>query len=146
MGKYDRTKRNACSCIRRKKYLADAIGDSKIEVNLAVKDQIYLYSDLTIFGLTVPIQMDFEPVVDKGNIILKQKNVHVGKLNIPPSTILKLIKESVDFPSWIVVKPNNEEIYVDSSLLNIADGNRVRAKEIDLAGDKILLEIVIPTK
>lgn len=129
-----------------KKYLADAIKDSAIDVDIAIKDQIYLYSDLIIFGITVPIQMDFEPIVDNGNIILKQTNVHVGKIDIPPSTVLKLIKDSADFPSWIVVQPAKEEIYVDLSLLNIANGNRVRTKEIDLADDKILLEIVIPTK
>lgn len=129
-----------------KKYLADAIQGSAIDVTISIDDEIHLFSDLVIFGIKVPIQMDFEPEVDKGNIRLKQTNVHVGKLNIPPSTILKLVKDSVNFPAWIMVRSNNEEIYVDLSRLNIADGNRVRAKEIDLKGDNIILEIVIPTK
>ena len=44
----------------------------------------------------------------------------------------------------ICVSQDEEEIYIDLSRLNIADGNRVRAKEIDLVGDKILLEIIVP--
>ena len=129
-----------------KKYLADAIKDSPIDVKISIDEEIHLFSDLIIFGITVPIQMDFEPEVHQGNIRLKQTNVHVGKLNIPPGTVLKLVKDSVDFPAWIIVRPDNEEIYVDLSSLNIADGNRVRAKEVDLKGNNIILEIVIPTK
>ncbi len=127
------------------KYLAEAILDSPIDVQLEVDEQIYLYSDLIVFGVKIPIQMDFDPIVDDGNIRMKQTKVHIGKLNIPPSTVLKLVKDSVNFPSWIIVQPEKEEIFVDLSRLNIADGNRVRAKEIDLENDEILLEIIIPT-
>ena len=128
-----------------KKYLAEAILDSPIDVQLEVEEQIYLFSDLIIFGVTIPIQMDFDPIVDDGNIRLKQTQVHIGKFNIPPSTVLKLVKDSVKFPSWIIVNPDEEEIYVDLSRLNIANGNRVRAKEINLRDDEILLEIIVPT-
>jgi uncharacterized protein YpmS len=128
------------------KYLAEAIQDSPIDVQLEVDEQIYLFSNLIIFGVTIPIQMDFDPIVDEGNIRMKQTNVHIGKLNIPPSTVLKLVKESVNFPSWIIVQPDKEEIYVDLSRLNIANGNRVRAKAINLQKDEILLEIVVPTR
>ena len=128
------------------KYLAEAIQDSPIDVQLEVDEQIYLFSNLIIFGVTIPIQMDFDPIVDDGNIRMKQTKVHIGKLNIPPSTVLKLVKESVNFPSWIIVQPDKEEIYVDLSRLNIANGNRVRAKAINLQKDEILLEIVVPTR
>jgi uncharacterized protein YpmS len=127
------------------KYLADAVKNSPIPVEISVDNQMHLFAELSILGVPIPIQLDFEPVVDEGNLRLLQKNVHVGKLNVPPSTILKLVNDSVDFPSWIMVRPKNEEIYVDLSRLNIAQGNRVRAKEVDLAGDKIILELVIPT-
>ena len=129
-----------------KKYLAEAIKDSPIDVQLEVDEQIYLFSDLIIFGVTIPIQMDFDPIVDDGNIRMKQTKVHIGKFNIPPSTVLKIVKDSVNFPSWIIVQPDEEEIYVDLSRLNIADGNRVRAKAINLEKDEILLEIIVPTR
>ena len=129
-----------------KKYLEESILGSPIDVQLEVDEQIYLFSDLTVFGVTIPIQMDFDPIVDNGNIRMKQTKVHIGKLNIPPSTVLKLVKDSVNFPSWIIVNPDKEEIYVDLSRLNIANGNRVRAKEINLQNDEILLEIIVPTR
>ena len=129
-----------------KQYLGAAMNQTPVPVELVVDDKIYLYSTLTIFNVDIPIQMDFEPVVKDGNIVLEQDAVHVGKLNIPPKTVLKLIEDAVDFPSWITVLPNDEAIYVDLSRINIASGSRVRAKEIDLPNDKIELEVVIPNE
>lgn len=129
-----------------RKYLADAIKDSPIDVQIAIDDQIYFFSELIIFGIHIPIQMDFDPIVDQGNIKLKQTEVHIGKLNIPPSSVLSILRDSVKFPSWIIVQPKEEQIYVDLSRLIIADGNRVRATKIDLKNEQIELEIVIPVK
>ena len=67
-----------------KKYLEESILGSPIDVQLEVDEQIYLFSDLIVFGITLPIQMDFDPIVDNGNIRMKQTKVHIGKINIPP--------------------------------------------------------------
>ncbi|MEC1177004.1 YpmS family protein [Metasolibacillus meyeri] len=130
-----------------KKYMGKGpLGKSPIPVEMEVNEQVQLFSELIVFGITVPISMDFEPIVSDGNIRLKQTEVNVGKLNIPPSTVLKLMKDAIEFPDWMIVRPNEEEIYVDLSRINIASGSRVRAKEIDLPNDKILLEIIIPAE
>lgn len=129
-----------------KKYLEASMKTSPVPVELVVDEKIYLYSSLTVFNIEVPIQMDFEPTVSNGNIILSQEAVHVGKINIQPKAVLKLLEGAVDFPSWITVQPNDEQIYVDLSRINIASGSRVRAKEIDLPNDKIELEVIIPNE
>ena len=129
-----------------KQYLNDAMKKSPVPVELVVDEKIYLYSTLTVFNIEIPIQMGFNPVVLDGNILLQQEAVHVGKLNIPPKTVLKLMQDSVDFPSWITVQPNDEQIHVDLSRINIASGSRVRAQEIYLENDKIVLQVVIPNE
>ena len=129
-----------------KQYLSSVLDKSPLPVEVEMNDQIQLYSTLTIFSVDVPITMDFEPIVEEGNIVLKQTAVNVGKLNIPPQTVLKLMKDSIEFPSWITVNPNDEEIYVDLSRINIASGSRVRAKEIDLRNDHIVLEVIVPVE
>ena len=129
-----------------KQYLSNVLDKSPLPVEIEMKEQIRLVSTLTIFSVDVPITMDFEPIVEEGNIVLKQTSVNVGKLNIPPQTVLKLMKDSIEFPSWITVNPNDEEIYVDLSRINIASGSRVRAKEIDLRNDHIVLEVIVPAE
>lgn len=126
-----------------KQYLADEIDKTPLPVEIEINEKIQLFSTLTVFGVDVPISMDFDPIVEDGNIVLKQTEVNVGKVNIPPKNVLKLMRDSIKFPSWITVIPNDEEIYVDLSRINIASGSRVRAKEIDLANDKILLEVIV---
>ena len=129
-----------------KQYLSNVLDKSPLPVEIEMEEQIRLVSTLTIFSVDVPITMDFEPIVEEGNIVLKQTSVNVGKLNIPPQTVLKLMKDSIEFPSWITVNPNDEEIYVDLSRINIASGSRVRAKEIDLRNDHIVLEVIVPSE
>ena len=129
-----------------KQYLGNVLDKSPLPVEVEMNEQIQLFSTLTIFSIDVPIRMDFEPIVEEGNIVLKQTAVNVGKLNIPPQTVLKLMKDSIEFPSWFTVNPNDEEIYVDLSRLNIASGSRVRAKEIDLRNDHIVLEVIVPSE
>ncbi|MFF2176343.1 YpmS family protein [Lysinibacillus sp. NPDC058147] len=126
-----------------KKYLKDA--GSPLPLDFTIGDDIQLTSTLKVFYTEIQISMNFDPIVDeKGNIILKQTGMNVGLLNIPPETTMKIMRDTVDFPSWISINPNKAEIYIDLSRINIASGSRVKAKELDLPKDKILLEIIVP--
>lgn len=129
-----------------KKYLGDALKDSPFPVDLSIDEDIRIDSEIAVFYTHIPITLHFEPIIDdNGNIRLKQTKMNVGLLNIPPETTLKLMNDSIDFPSWVVVRPNDSEIFIDLSRLNIASGSRVRAKELDLPNNRILLEIIVPT-
>ena len=88
--------------------------------------------------------MHFDPVVDgDGNLRLKQTKMNVGMLSIPPKTTLKLLKQAIDFPAWIEVIPNEEEIFVDLSRMDMAPTSVVRAKEFDLEQNRIILEVLV---
>ena len=127
-----------------KQYVDEALKNSPVPIDLSIGDEIYLSGEFSVFGIGVPIQMDFEPLIHEGNIRLRQTNVHVGKLNIPPQAVLKIMNDAVDFPDWITVRPKEEELYVDLSRITIADNSKVRAKKIDLQNDEIILEVIIP--
>jgi len=126
-----------------KKYLKDA--GSPLPLDFTIGDDIQLKSTLKVFYTEIEISMNFDPIVDeKGNIILKQTGMNVGLLNIPPETTMKIMRDTVDFPTWISINPDKAEIYIDLSRINIASGSRIKAKELDLPKDKILLEIIVP--
>lgn len=127
------------------KYLTEELNNPSLPIDIVVDKAIRLNSELTIFGVTVPFSMEFEPTVNEdGNIQLKQTEVNVGKLNIPPITVLKLMNDAVQFPVWIVIRPNEEEIFLDLSRFTLLSGSKVRAKEIDLENNRILLEVIVP--
>lgn len=127
------------------KYLKNELNNSSFPLKVEVNDSIELSSDITAFGITVPVSMKFDPVVNEyGNIRLVQTEVNVGNLNLPPSMVLKLLNEAVHFPKWMIIRPDAEEIFVDLSNLTLASGAKVKAKEIDLKNNRIQLEIIIP--
>ena len=41
--------------------------------------------------------------------------MEIGQLNIPPSTVLKILKDSVKLPPWMIVRPKEEELFIDLS-------------------------------
>lgn len=125
-------------------YIRRAMNNEPLPVILEVGDDIILSSELTVFSYTLPVIMHFDPIVrEDGNLILKQSSVEVGRLNIPPSTVLKLLKDSVKLPPWMVVRPKEEELFIDLGALPISDDLEVRAKEFNLDKDEIILDITI---
>ncbi|MEZ7173164.1 YpmS family protein [Sporosarcina sp. OR05] len=126
-------------------YLRKAMKGKPLPVTIEVKDELVLYSELTVFGVTAPIYMNFDPVVlEDGNLILKQSSMEIANLNIPPATVLKVLRDSIDLPEWMIVRPKEEEIFIDLSELPVSGNLQVRAKTFNLAEDEIELEVTIP--
>ena len=89
------------------KYLAQELKNSSLPVDIEINDAIQISSEIIAFGITVPVSMKFEPVVNEhGNIHLVQSEVNVGSLNLPPSMVLKLMNEAIDFPEWMIIRPD----------------------------------------
>ncbi|MGG0657439.1 YpmS family protein [Rummeliibacillus pycnus] len=123
---------------------------SKIPVKMFVGEDVSLRSTLTVFEMELPITMTFEPTIEDGNLLLKQKSVEVGMLDIPPNTALKLLKDSVDLPKWMVIQPKEEQIYFNLTEMDLPLGEklkgRVQAKEFNLKENRIILEVIIPAE
>ncbi|SES09575.1 YpmS family protein [Psychrobacillus sp. OK032] len=126
-------------------YLKKAMKGKPIPILLSVDDQIVLSSELTIFSLNFPIRMYFEPYVEEGgNIRLEQTSLEVGQAKLQPEAVLKLLRDSIDLPEWIVVMPAEKEVHIQLASIPMSSGIHVRAKELNLEEDIITLEIVIP--
>jgi uncharacterized protein YpmS len=128
-------------------YIRKATKGGPLPLTIEVGDDVALFSEMTVFSLTFPVIMHFDPVVRKdGNLILKQSSMEIGLLNIQPSTVLKILKDSVKLPPWMIVRPKEEELFIDLSEISVSGNLKVRAKTFNLADDEIILEIIIPKK
>lgn len=126
-------------------YIRKAMKGEKLPVTMLIKDDVRLHSELTAFGITFPFMMHFDPVVlEDGNLMLKQTSMEIGELELPPSTVLSVLRDSVKLPPWMIVRPKEEEIFIHLSELEIAGDLQVRAKSVDLLNDNIELEVTIP--
>lgn len=128
-------------------FMKKAMEGKPLPVNLTIEDQVILSSELTIFSTVLPVKLFFEPYVEEnGNIRLEQSSVEIGQLQLPPETVLKVLKDSIQLPQWMIVKPEEEEVLIQLASIPMASGVRVRAKELNLEEDIITLEIIIPSE
>lgn len=126
-------------------FIRKAMKGEPLPVTMEVRDEVILLSEMTVFSYTLPVQMHFNPVVQEdGNLILKQSSMEIGQLNIPPATVLKILRDSVALPPWMVVRPDEEELFIDLSRIPVSGNLQVKAKTFNLAEDDIILEIMIP--
>ena len=110
-------------------YIMDAMKEQPLPVTLNVEDQILLSTELTIFSLKLPVIMKFDPIVEPdGNLRLVQTGVEVGRLEIPPESVLKLLEDSVALPEWMIVRPEEEDVYIDLSRIPMQSNVEVRQK------------------
>ena len=125
-------------------YIAQAMEGQPIPLRLAVDDNVSLSTELTIFRVTLPILLTFDPVVmPDGNLLLEQRSVEVGRLDIPPESALKLLRDSVDLPDFMEVRTAEEEVLLKLTEISLDDGISVRATSFDLEEDDIRLLVTI---
>jgi len=126
-------------------FIQKAVKGEPLPVTMKVEDDVVLFSEMTVFSYTLPVIMHFDPVVrEDGNLILKQSSMEIGQLNIPPETVLKVLRDSVKLPPWMIVRPKEEELFIDLSEIPLSGDLQVKAKTFNLADDEIILEIIIP--
>ncbi|MBE1554735.1 YpmS family protein [Sporosarcina limicola] len=126
-------------------YIRKAVKGEPLPVIMKITDDVILSSEMTVFSQTLPVIMHFDPIVQEdGNLILKQSSMEIGRLNIPPSTVLKVLRDSVKLPPWMIVRPKEEELFIDLSKIPVSGNLQVKAKAFNLAKDEIILEIIIP--
>ncbi|MBT2571420.1 YpmS family protein [Planococcus sp. ISL-110] len=125
-------------------YIQDAMKDQPIPLALSVNDDVSISTELTIFSVTLPILMKFEPLVQEdGNLLLEQKSVEVGMLDIPPESALKLLRDSVELPKFMEVMPADEEVLLKLTEIPLDDGISVRATSFNLQEDDIQLLVTV---
>jgi uncharacterized protein YpmS len=125
-------------------YIRREMADQPIPLTLSIDETVNLSTELTVFSQTLPILLEFDPFVQKdGNLLLKQRSVEIGMLAIPPESALKLLRDSVEVPDFMEVRPKQEEILLRLTDIPLEDGIFVRAESFNLEEDDIRLEVII---
>jgi len=126
-------------------YIQKAVKGEPLPVTMEIGDDVVLTSEMTVFSFTLPVLMHFDPIVQQdGNLILKQSSMEIGDLNIQPAVVLKILRDSVKLPAWMIVRPAEEELFINLSKIPVSGNLQVKAKKFNLADDEIILEIYIP--
>jgi uncharacterized protein YpmS len=110
--------------------------DVNVYVNL--RDEAVLNGSFTAFNQELPYQITFEPeVMDNGDLLLKEKDIQVGRFPLPGDQVFNLLKNTIDFPEWVDVYPADESILMKITEMPAKTGYAVKTEEFDLKKNSI---------
>lgn len=112
---------------------------------IELDEDVHLIGELPVFSATVPLSAHLEPLVqENGDIILKQKSISIGLLELPNRKIMEYIGKYLPMPDWVTVNPKEEEIYVAVTEMDIRSNFEVGVEHIDLEANNLAFRIRIP--
>lgn len=126
-------------------YIEKLLGDSSHYYRISLKEDVHLMGELPVFSTTVPLSVHLEPLVqENGDLILKQKSISVGLLELPNQKIMEYMDRYLPMPEWVTVNPKSQEIYVAITEMNLQSNFQVEVETIDLEANNLAFKIKIP--
>jgi uncharacterized protein YpmS len=128
-------------------YLSEEGLTGPINYQVFLTDDVELYGTIPAFGKEMELKLTLEPkALKNGDIILKQKSISLGQMNLPVSFILNFINEQYRLPEWVSIQPNEEQIYVSLQDMKLKSDIKVKAEKFDLEHDDISFLLTVPSK
>ncbi|HLT54959.1 MAG TPA: YpmS family protein [Bacillota bacterium] len=125
-------------------YLEELLEGSKHRYYIVLDEDVQLVGELPVFSTTVPLNVHFVPFVENGNIVLKQRSISIGQLQLPNKKIMEYMKKYLEVPDWVQILPEREEIYIAVKRMELNSNFTLSAEHIDLEGDHLAFRVKIP--
>jgi uncharacterized protein YpmS len=126
-------------------YMYEYLKDSKHQYRVSLEEDVHLIGELPVFSTTVPIQVHLEPIVQaNGDVILKQKSISLGLMELPNKKIMEYMDKYLPFPKWVSINPEEEEIYVAVTQMDIKSNFRVSVEQMDLEANNLAFKLNVP--
>ncbi|MCM3671819.1 YpmS family protein [Mesobacillus maritimus] len=126
-------------------YLVSEGFTGPIDYKVIVKDEVELYGTFPVFGQELEMMLTFEPqALENGDLVLNQKSISLGSLNLPVSNVMKIIQSNYSLPDWVRFQPNEKKVYVSLQEMELKSDIKVRATSFDLKRDDISFTLLIP--
>lgn len=126
-------------------YIDKLLKNSKHQYSVSFEEDVHLIGELPVFSTTVPLSVHLDPKVQpNGDVVLKQKSISVGMLELPNKKIMEYMKKYLPMPTWVTIDPSEEEVYVAITDMNIRSNFDVKLEHIDLEANNLAFKIQVP--
>lgn len=126
-------------------YLDKLLTGTEHHYTINLDDDVQLFGELPLFSSTVPLLIHLEPIVqENGDIVLKQKSISVGQLQLPNKKIMQYVSKYLPVPEWVVINPRDEEIYVKVTEMEIKSNFKIAVEQFDLEANNLAFKINVP--
>jgi uncharacterized protein YpmS len=128
-------------------YLRKEVGEGPVDYQVVLDKEVELYGTIPFFSEELDMKLTFEPeALDNGDLVLKQKSIKIGKINLPVSYVLDFIRKNYKLPNGVTIQPNEERIYVAMGKIKLKSDTKIKVNEFDLVNDQISFTLLVPVK
>lgn len=126
-------------------YIEKLLEGTNHHYRILLEDDVHLMGELPVFSSTVPLSVRLEPLVQpNGDLILKQKSISVGLLELPNQKIMEYMGRYLPMPDWVTINPEKQEIYVAVNDMDIQGNFQVAVENIDLEANNLAFKLKVP--
>lgn len=119
--------------------------EDRLKYSLLLTDVVEFYTIIPIFNQEIQLVMTFIPeALPNGDILLKQQSLQLGRMNLPVSYVLSFIQKQNTLPKWVLLNPEDKEVYLALSEIEIEQQLILKAKNIDLKEDDLEFQLIMP--
>jgi uncharacterized protein YpmS len=128
-------------------YLNKQAGNTPVNYEVRLGNDVELEGKIPVFSEEFNMKLNFEPeALQNGDIILKQKKISLGRLNLPVAYVLKLIEDNYNLPTGVEIQPNQKIVYIDMQKFEFKNNTKVKVDQFNLKQNKIYFTILVPVK
>lgn len=126
-------------------YIEELTANTRHKYWIDLDEDVHLIGELPVFSTTVPLSIHFEPFVsENGDIILKQRSISLGLLELPNKKIMEYLARYLPMPEWVIVNPDEEEVYIAVTQMDIRSNFQIAVDTIDLEANNLAFRIRVP--
>ncbi len=124
-------------------YLKNTLNDGKTDYQLILKKDAELTGSIKFLGAKIHFTILMQPYAKtNGDVLLKAKQMKIGDLSLPISFVMNYIKNSFKTPEWVSINGKDKTILLKFTKFTTKEGYGIRAKNIDLANNKLSFEVM----
>ncbi|MFD2445742.1 YpmS family protein [Bacillus sp. CGMCC 1.16607] len=128
-------------------YIEKEASGGPVNYEVVLGDEVELYGTIPIFTEEIQLKMTFEPkAMENGDLILQQKSMTVGQMQLPVSYILNFIRDRYHLPKGVIIQPHDKLVYISMQKLKLKSDFKIKVNKFDLKQDDISVQLFVPIK
>lgn len=128
-------------------YIEKEAGGGPVDYQVVLGDEVELYGTIPVFTDEIQMKMTFRPkALENGDLVLQQKSVAIGKMELPVTYILNFIEKRYHLPKGVIIQPDKKMVYISMQNLKLKSDFKVRVNKFDLKNDDISFQLYVPIK
>lgn len=117
------------------------------DYSVSLDRNVTLAGNIRAFEQTIPIKVELNPVVqDNGDLVLEQERISLGQLPLPNKKVMEFVADNYNFPEWVTVSPNEQNIYVAVTQMDTKSNFDIKVDRFNLNSDQLAFKISFPER